>query len=302
VIGSVGFGLLSALSWGAGDFAGGLAARRLSVLAALAGGQTVGLVAALCFLAFSREAMPSPSALGIASLAGLSGLVGLASFFRALASGPMGLVAPAVAVIGAGVPALVGIARGDDLSAVQIGGLVAALIAVTIASRPSEPGAGLEDQPGPDGHRAVDSERSRDRVDTRASLWLVVFAGLGFAGFYLMMNEARGLGAELWWPVSAARSTSLIGVLVVAAITRSRLIPPRAQVPLLLASGLGDLGGNTFFVLANAIGPLSIAAVTSSLYPVTTVLLARVVLGEKLSRLQLAGVGLALVGIVLITI
>jgi drug/metabolite transporter (DMT)-like permease len=302
LIGSVGFGLLSALSWGAGDFAGGLASRRLSVLAALAGGQTVGLVAALCFLVLTREPMPALSALVIAGLAGLSGLVGLASFFRALATGPMGLVAPAVAVIGAGVPAVFGIVRGDDLSAVQIGGLVAALIAVTIASRPSAPDAGLEGQRGHDGHRPVDRQRSRDRVDTRASLWLVVFAGLGFAGFYLLMNGARGLGAELWWPVSAARSTSLIGVLVVAAVTRSRLIPPRAQVPLLLVAGLGDLGGNTFFVLANSVGPLSIAAVTSSLYPVTTVLLARVVLGEKLSRLQLAGVGLALVGIVLITI
>jgi drug/metabolite transporter (DMT)-like permease len=129
-----------------------------------------------------------------------------------------------------------------------------------------------------------------------------VCAGLGFAGFYLLMNEARGLGGELWWPVNAARATSLTGVLIVAGVTRARLIPPRDQVPLLVATGLGDLGGNTFFVQANAVGPLSIAAVVSSLYPVTTVLLARIVLGERLSRVQLAGVGLALVGIVLITI
>jgi drug/metabolite transporter (DMT)-like permease len=288
VIGSVGFGLLSALSWGAGDFAGGLAARRLSVLMALAGGQTIGLAAALVFLAFSGEAPPPVAALALASLAGLSGLFGLANLLRALATGPMGLVAPAVAVIGAGVPAVVGIVRGDVLSAVQIAGLVAALAAVTIASRPWDPQAAPNSGPA--------------AIAGSASLWLIVFAGLGFAGFYLLMNESRGLGGQLWWPVNAARATSLTGVLLVGLITRARLIPPRDQLPLLLATGLGDLGGNVFFVLANSVGPLSIAAVVSSLYPVTTVLLARVVLGERLSRIQLVGVGLALVGIVLITL
>jgi drug/metabolite transporter (DMT)-like permease len=290
VIGSVGFGLLSALSWGAGDFAGGLAARRLSVLTALAGGQTIGLVAALGLLALSGEAAPPAFALAIAGLAGMSGVFGLASLFRALATGPMGLVAPAVAVIGAGVPAVVGIVRGDALSAVQLVGLVAALVAVTIASRPSEPAA------------APTSRSGSLAVGSRASLWLIALAGLGFAGFYLLMNEARAAGAQVWWPINAARATSLIAVLVVALAARHRIVPPLDQVPLLVVTGLGDLGGNAFFVLANSIGPLSIAAVVSSLYPVTTVLLARVVLGERLSRVQLAGVGLALVGIVLITI
>jgi len=277
------FGLASAVSWGAGDFAGGLASRRTSVLAALLAGQAVGLLTAGALLVASAELLPPLRALVWSGLAGLAGVVGLAALYGAMTRAPMGLVAPAVAVAGAGLAAVAGLLPGDVLTALQLCGLVAALAAVAVVSW--RPAAG-----------------SRAEVPTAlaAALPLVVLAGFGFAAFFLLMDLAGADGARTWWPVVLARCTSVAAVGVAAAAARAPLVLGRGDIPIVAAAGLGDVGGNVFFVLANANGPLSLAAVTSSLYPVTTVLLAWIVLGERLRRLQLVGVALALAGLVLI--
>ena len=286
------FGLLSALSWGTSDFAGGLATRRSSVLATLLAGQGIGVVAAVVVLVFSAEKQGPAAALAWAAVAGLSGVTGLGSFYRAMATGTMGTVAPTVAVIGAGVPALVGVARGDALTAAQLVGIAAALASVAIVSRPSE----------------QDAAEARGAPVAR-SVPFIVLAGLGFAGFFLLMDQAADAGAGTWWSVVLGRTSAVAAV--VGALAWVRLRGTRADnsgslaarfppLTLVVLAGLGDVGGNAFFLLANAEGPLSIAAVVSSLYPVTTVLLASLFLRERLGRLQVVGVGLALAGIVLI--
>lgn len=252
-------------------------------MAVLLAGQSVGLLAAGALLVASAELLPPTAALVWAGLAGLSGVVGLGSLYGALTRGPMGLVAPLVAVAGAGLAALAGLLQGELLSVPQLCGLLVALAAVAVVSwRPRTTSEG-------------------EAATTLAGvLPLVVLAGFGFAAFFVLMDLAEAEGGETWWPVVLARCASVAAVAATAAGTRVPLVLNRAQVPLVVAAGVGDVGGNVLFVLANAHGPLSVAAVASSLYPVTTVLLAWIVLGERLGRLQLLGVGLALAGVVLI--
>ena len=293
------FGLASALCWGTGDFAGGLASRRASIAAALLGSQGFGLLFSALIFVVAREPTPALAALGWAGLAGLSGTVGLGSFYRAMRAGPMGIAAPVVAVVGAGIPAVVGVARGDALDTSQVVGIGLALIAVAVVSIHGEttnsPNGvrGAHEQPfhpGPSRHRA--------RATAVAPM---ILAGLGFAGFFLLIDQATQTGAGIWWAVLVARAAALVAVVTVVVFFEVAARPARADAPVLAVAGIGDVGGNAFFVLANAEGPLSVAAVVSSLYPVVTVLLARVLLGERLTKFQLVGVALALAGIVLIS-
>ena len=254
----------------------------------VAGSQAIGLVAAAALLIVTSEPMPTTSALDWAFLAGASGVVGLAAFYRGLARGAMGLVAPLSALIGAGLPALVGLVAGDELQPLHLAGIACALAAVVLTSRPARATA----------------------ADAR-QLPLVLIAGLGFAGFFLAMDEANGLGAETWWPAVIARVAGLSLVALAAlAVASGRFtaaggrqdVPLRSMLPLFLLTGLGDLGGNAFFLLANAQGQLSVTAVLASLYPVATVALAWLFLGERLARSHLVGVALALVGVALIAL
>ncbi len=226
----------------------------------------------------SGERAPPGPALAWALVGGASGVIGLGGFYRALSQGAMGLVAPLSALIGAGLPALVGVLLGEDLLPAHVAGIACALVAVALTSRPVATTAG----------------------DAR-QLPLVFVAGLGFAGFFLAMDEASRLGGQTWSLMIAARLAGL-GLVVIALIaTASRPVPPRRSVlPLFLVAGVGDLGGNAFFLLANEHGQLSIAAVLSSLYPVMTVGLAWLFLRERLGRSHVVGVALALAGVALI--
>jgi drug/metabolite transporter (DMT)-like permease len=293
------FGLASALSWGTGDFAGGLASRRASIIAALLGSQGFGLLFATLIFLVAREPAPVLGALGWAALAGLSGAVGLGSFYRAMRAGPMGIAAPVVAVVGAGIPALVGVVRGDVLDTPQLVGIGLALVAVAVVSIHAETPSRDGEPPPTDGAKQ-NPERSRGRARATAVAPMLV-AGLGFAGFFLLIDQAAQAGAGIWWSVLAARVAALVAIVAVVLLFRLAARPARSDAPVLAVAGIGDVGGNAFFVLANAEGPLSVAAVVSSLYPVVTVLLARVLLGERLTKIQLVGVGLALAGIVLIS-
>ncbi|TAM56841.1 MAG: EamA/RhaT family transporter [Chloroflexota bacterium] len=221
----------------------------------------------------------------------------MACFYRALATGEMSLAAPLTAVIGAGVPAAVGILAGERLEDPQLLGLACGLAAVLIVSRTA------------DDPRA--EARSRQ---TARSLPLILLAGLGFAGFFLAIGQATAAGSgTIWWPLLSARATTVVvaaAVIVAIRLTGRAPAPgstPRrawASVPLLLIAlaGLGDFGGNGFFLLADSSGAFSLAVILSSLYPVLTVILAGVLLRERLSHGQLSGVGLAIVGVVLIAL
>lgn len=277
------------------------------MLAAITSSQAIGLAATAVILAVSGEAMPATEAVGWSAAAGLSGVFGLGCFYLALSRGTMGLVAPLAGLIGAALPALVAIVAGEDVGQARLVGIVIALIAVVLISLPS-------------GSQTAREQRLA-RLDLR-ELPLVVGAGLGFAGFFLLLDRAATAGGQTWWPLLLVRLVGLSAVLALIAVllARGRHEPiarragrllglPRLRalslsvmgvVPLFALAGAGDIGGNAFFILSNEADSLPVAVVLSSLYPIVTTVLAAAFLRERLGRVQLAGIVLAVIGVTLI--
>ncbi len=282
---------MSALTYGVADFAGGFATKVVRVAVTLFATQSIGLVIAVGLVSVSNQPMPSTAALAWAGAAGLSGIVGIAFFYVALARGTMGFVAPVAALIGAALPALVGVVNGQAATPILIIGMGVALTSVVLISLPSPTGAG----------RRADIGRST----SLAELVMILGAGLGFAGFYLSIDQSSLAGGDPAWQLLLVRVVGLaIASTVVATLVargaRGSLRVPLAVLPLLLVTGIGDIAGNGFFIAARASGPAPVAVVLSSLYPVATVLLARAFLHERLHGLRLVGVGFAIAGVVLI--
>jgi len=300
-------GLLSAISWGAGDFGGGLLSRRSSVFTAILVSYGIGLGALLLLVIASAEAMPTVASLAWATGAGILGVIGLGAFFLALSRGTMGIIAPLAALVGAGLPVVLSVAGGASAPPARLLGMALALAAVVLTSLP--------------GGERTDSERRRLRLDI-AELPLILLSGLGFAGFYLLIDRASAAG-ETWWPLLVARSAGislvLLALLVLAVragagrgighgagtvlgLNRLRAYElPRAQLGgLILLAGVGDLGGNAFFLLAKHADAFAVAVVLSSLYPVVTTILATVFLHERLRPMQVAGIVLATISVPLL--
>ena len=273
--GGVLLGLASALSFGIGDFAGGLASRRASGLAVAALGQLVGTVLLAASVLVARPGLPDSGSLAIGAAAGLSGAVGVAALYVAMAAGAMGLVA---SVSGAGavtVPLLVSVfllhQSVHPLQAVGVACAAAAILAASGASR----GGG-----------------------SRRALWLALLAALGFGLWYALLDRAAAGSGP--WALFTSRLSGSSMLLVIAAL-RGGLATLRASWRLAVVSGLADVGGNALYVGARALLALGLAAALSGIYPLFTMLLARVILRERLPRLGLAGVGFALIAIVLIS-
>jgi drug/metabolite transporter (DMT)-like permease len=270
-------GLASAIAFGAGDFAGGLATRRISGLAVTAVAQLVGFVLLLVVVLVTRPAAPGPVPLAIGMAAGISGAIGVAALYRALAIGAMGLVA---SVSGAGavtIPLVVSLTfLGGAISPLQgvgVGCAAAAVLAAGTASR----GSG-----------------------SRAALALALLAALGFGLWYLLLDRAAATGSGPWSLLSSRFGGAASMTLLAA--TRGQLLSVGRSWRLVVASGICDVGGNALYVLARSGIQVSLAAALSGIYPLFTMLLARVVLNERLPRLGLAGVALALLAIVLIAV
>jgi uncharacterized membrane protein len=269
------FTLPGALSYGIADFAGGLASRRGPVLGVTAAIQFAGLVALAPVTPFV-DGRPSAAAFGYGAVAGIAGAAGLLLYLRALALGPMGVVAPLSAVVGAGLPLAVGVLDGESLGPVTLIGVGIALIAILLAT------AG-----GPGG------------AATRVGPLLALGAGAGFAAFFVLLDRAptdSGL-----WPLLAGRLTST-PLLVIAALATGVRVSRMLPVRLMLLSGVFDTLANVLFLLSTRGGDLGVSAVVVSLYPVVVALLAGVVLKERLTRLQLGGAGLALGASVLLAV
>ena len=271
-------GVISALSWGSSDFAGGLASRRIGSLTTATVAQLIGLFALAAVAVVARESPPGRVEVLWSLGAGVGGAIAIASFYRALALGEMGVVAPLTGVVGAGVPIVVSFALGETVGGLQAVGIACALAAVVVVS------IGIESRP-----------------TAWRTLPFVLAAGIGFAFFYVSMDRATASSGHLWLPLLMARTSAGLILVAIAAATGGVSVRAVARhLPLLVLVGLGDLGGSLFFMLANAQGPLSIAVVLSSLYPVTTALLAWLFLHERLGRPQVAAAALALAGIALI--
>jgi drug/metabolite transporter (DMT)-like permease len=268
--------LLSSLSWGTADFFGGLASRRRPAQAVVAGSQACGLLA-VASLAVASGAWRGPTSwLGWSVAAGICGTLALVCFYAALSVGTMGVVSP-IAALGAVLPVVAGILVGERPAPLAVAGLVLALLGAVAASGPE----------------------LRGRAGARPVL-LAVAAGVGFG--LALVCIGRGARTDVVMTLTGMRMISVVGFAAVALARRSLggLVP--TDVPILAAIGLGDVGANLMFALATRLGFLSITAVLGSLYPVTTVLLARFVLHERLARVQQAGVLAALAGVALVAV
>ena len=273
----IGFGLTAASSWGAGDFAGGLASRRTHVYGVVIVAQLVGLVLLTIVALLLAEPFPTLTDIVWAGIAGLGGAVGLVSLYRGLATGPMGVVAPVAAVVSVILPLIFGLFLEGIPTLSKLLGFGLALCAVWFITRPGD-----------------DS-----RIQVR-DLALPVVAGLGFGVYFVLIDHVSA--AAVLWPLAAARAASVLALLVVVIMTRTEARPATSQMPLILLSGLFDTGGNAFYALAARAGRLDIAAVLSSLYPAITVVLAWLILKERLSPLQGFGLALAMIAVLLIAV
>ena len=266
----------ASLSYGLGDFLGGLKARVLHVATVLALSQLAGLLAILGWVALSDDGFPGWDKAAWAAAAGVGGAVGLAALYRGLAVGAMGIVAP-ISALAAAIPFAVGVAGGERPSVVQVVGVVVALAGVALASRePASAGGG----------RA-------------AGVGLALVAACGFGTYFVFMDRAAEESVP--YAVACARSTSVVLAIAAALLVGATLRPAAVHLPAIAAVGLCDVGANVLFALATTRGYLSIVSVLTSLYPVVTVALAAIFLHERIARTQRFGVAGALAGAALIT-
>lgn len=272
---SVFLGLASALCWSASDFSGGLASKRGSALGVVVLSQSVGLLALIVVQVALREPLPAAVDLLRGAAAGLGGGIGLVAFYRALADGQMGLIAPVSALIGALVPLPVAVVLDGWPGPVTLVGLLIALAAVWLVS----------------------SGDGDVRLSLR-DLRLPLVAGLGFGAFFIFMGGASA--TALLWPLIAARTASVTLLGLVALLRGELRRPPTSSWPLIALAGVLDTGANALYVLAARTGRLDVAAVLGSLYPGGTVLLAWLILRERLSRWQMIGAAAIVVATILI--
>jgi uncharacterized membrane protein len=269
-------GLLSALTWGAGDFNGGLAVKRSNPYGVIAVAHTLSLGLLLLLVPFVGESIPAWRDWLWGCVAGFTGAIGLLLLYRALAEGRMSVAAPVSAVVAASLPVLVGLLQDGLPGLWVLVGFVLALAAVWLISG----GEGL--------------------IVRFDDLRQPVIAGIAFGAFFIFIERASQ--TALIWPLIAVRIVSVSTMLGYALLTRQDWIPKRESlVPVLLSSVLDTLG-NAFYALSARYGRMDVAAVLGALYPGATVLLAWVFLKEHISRVQTIGILLALGAIVMLTI
>lgn len=273
---AAGLALAAAISWGAGDFSGGLAARRSDPFRAVLASYSVGLVLMVAAALVSAEKLTAPADLGWGALSGLFGMVGVGCLFQGFVTGRMGIVAPVSAVLAAGFPVIFEAFTRGLPSELQLVGFAAALAGIWLLSRP-------ERLSGPP-----------------KGLGMAVLAGLGFGSFFIALDQV-GPNA-VFWPLAAGRAAAVAVMLAFALATRRALNLRHGPLKLFALTGTLDMGGNLLFLLATQNGRLDVTAVLSSLYPAVTALIAWWRIKERMTHLQVLGVGVAVVAIVLITL
>lgn len=268
----------AAAGWGAADFLGGVAGRRGgpgSELGITVWSQAIGLVLLAVLAPAVSPTAPAASDLAWGALAGVGGGAGVALLYRGLARGRMNVVAPVTAAGAAVLPVLVGVAMGEVPSTLGSVGVAVALLAIVLVSRADGDATGH---------------------DVRAGLPEAVGAGLGFA-VVLIALDRTGSSTGLW-PLLPMKA-SAVAVVGAAGLARGRSLRAERHVTV-WTIGILDAAAITAYLVASRIGLLPVVAVLGSLYPAGTVLLARTVLDERLTATQLAGLGLALVGVAMI--
>jgi drug/metabolite transporter (DMT)-like permease len=269
---------LAATMWGTGDFVGGVLTKRIPVLVVSTIAWAAGLVTLGILALVMDRALPSAHVVGWGLVGGVVGAIGLGSLYQGLALGRMGVVAP-IAATSVLVPVVVGFAQGDRPAPVQIAGMVLAVIGAVLAAIAPDPEHG--------------------RQGARRGLVFAVLAAV-FIGFAMVCLAEAAKGGVIWSALLFRVSSTPL-VFVAALLTHASFrAAGRRDVGMLVAVGAADNGANVLFALATTLGLLTLVSVIASLVPVVTAFWARFLLHEHLTRHQLVGVGLALVGIVLI--
>jgi drug/metabolite transporter (DMT)-like permease len=269
--------ILSALCYGAADFTGGIVTRRASTIPVVLISQASGLVLVALVLPLLPAAAPRPADLWWGAGAGLAGGIGVGLLYYALATGTMSVVAPTTAVAAVAIPVITSIALGERPGSLAVAGIALGIAAIMLVSRQTP--------------TAAESTRS-------SGLRPALLSGVAIGVFLIALAQTRP--ASGLWPLLMARAASVSLFAVIAIAQRRSLRMPLGLFGLALAGGAVDMLANTLYMLAAQIGPLSPVVTLASLYPASTVLLARAVLGERLNAWQTAGVAAALVAVVLI--
>jgi drug/metabolite transporter (DMT)-like permease len=269
--------LAASSCWGVADFLAGLQSRRVPVAVVLCVVQGAGLVVVLAIIAITGEPFPGTRAAILSVVAGTGGIIALGCFYRALAIGTMSIVAP-ISATGVTIPVVLGVATGDELSTVVTVGLAVTFLGVVLASR----------------EQHDDAEQA---AAGKLSVVLALVAAVGF-GSYFAMSDVAADDSVLWLLV-LARSIP-VPALALFAWARRMPAPKGRTASTLVLAGTLDCGATALYAVANTKGALSIVSVVGSLYPVMTLFLARVVLGERIRRLQQVGVAAALTGVAMI--
>ncbi len=267
----------SAFVWGSGDFSGGFATRKNSQFQVLAISALSGLVVLVVLAFLWHESLPDTHGIIWSLLAGVSGAIGIAALYKALSISDAASVAPVAAVIGAALPVVTGIFLVGIPKQTQIAGFILAFTGIWLVS------AGL-----------------KSSVDTsRTGFYLAIVAGIAFGGFFILIAQVEA--GKVFTPLIIARAAQfMIAIILLRGARQS--FPSLTANPIALLAGVLDAGGNLFFLMARQYTRFDIAAVLSSLYPAATVLLAGIILKQKLSRRQLLGLLFCLLATMLISI
>ncbi len=278
------YGILSAASWGAADFIGGIATKRTSPYRILYLAEIASLIPFFALALITREPIPPIADLLWGGLASLVGLAGLIILYRALADGQMSVTAPVSALLAAFVPVIFGLSTLGIPSVTTIVGFGLAFGAVWLISQTD----------------SADWRFPMQGLRNLSNLRLPLLSGIFFGFYFILLHNATQ--NAFFWPLTAARFAGFVAFGLYALLTRQPALPPRDLWGYSIVNGILDITGNAFFVLAAQVGRMDVAAVLSALYPASTVLLAWIFLKEKLSAIQTVGIILAFIAIVLFTL
>ncbi|WP_055563667.1 DMT family transporter [Streptomyces atriruber] len=286
------FALATSLLWGLADFGGGLLTRRIPALTVVVASQTVAVLVLGAIVVATGGWTEWGPQLWFAVAAGLVGPVAMLAFYKALALGPMGVVSP-LGSLGVAVPVGVGLLLGERPGLAQFAGITVAVVGILLAGGPELRGAPVQ----------------------RQAVLLTLLAAFGFGGVMALIAEASSNLTGLFLALFVQRVTNVAagGTALYVSVRRGGRALPEvsraagggmgvvwAALPALAFVGLADVAANGTYSVAAQNGPVTVAAVLSSVYPVVTALAARAVLKERLRGVQAAGAGLALVGTVLL--
>jgi drug/metabolite transporter (DMT)-like permease len=267
----------AAVSYGIADFSGGYASKRLPPWGVMAWSQTLGVVALVAGLLVFPAEMVTSADISWGVFAGVGGAIGLGLLYRSLAEGTMSLVSPVAAATSAILPVIIDLATGGELSTLAVIGIVIALVAIVTIAR----------------------ERSHQRLNRRL-LAMAIASGAGFGMFFVAI--AQTAEASGFWPLVGARAATIPLGFLLHRLLEPPTRPRGVSVRWIAGAGLFDMSANLLIAAAPQRGPLGIVSVLSSLYPAVTAMVAMAVLKERLSPTQVAGVGLAMIAVVLLVL